>query len=130
MNGSQLTAPQNIIWTFTHSEPDPAYRPETLSDLLYIRPEELKFVDIGRMNLLCSTELPETAGMDLAKSIAHLDELGKVVYQNTQNKGKYFEKYRDTFNDSKPTFRLFFLVRILQRCLGYRYCQERAQPQI
>ena len=95
----------------------------TLDNLLAMKPEELKDVDIAEMNLLCATGLPGAEDINIEKSLATLDRwAAHVKYQTERHLYRATDpRYADHYHHSEAYLRAEMLLQALQVDLGVQY---------
>lgn len=100
--------------------------PKSLSELLHLKPENLDRVDIGRMNLLCSSDLPQTKNLDIEIPLYLLDKLAETAIEQLESDKNWhlFDENQAEFENSEPFFLMFLLVRYLKFAIGYTYPEE------
>ncbi len=98
-------------------------KPKTLGELLAIPASQLHQVDIGRMNLLCATDLPGAENLDIDRALAILDEWAKrVAYETERHLYRVTDpRYADHYRHSEAFLRAEFLLQVLQVDLGVKY---------
>jgi hypothetical protein len=107
---------------------DSALAPKSLHALLALSPDQLKKVDIARMNLLCAQGLPGAEKLDaerMDQCLATLDSWAERVRSETQ---RYLHKFRHNpaeYQNSEGYFCTLMLVTVLQQDLGVRYNAKR-----
>jgi tetratricopeptide (TPR) repeat protein len=90
-------------------------------------PEELRGVDIARLNLLCAEGLPGAEGLDAKQCLSRLDDWAQYVQRETERHlyrvadPRYAEQYRK----SESYFRASMMLQILQEDCGVHYNKQR-----
>jgi hypothetical protein len=95
----------------------------TLDNLLTMKPEELKSVDIAEMNLLCATGLPGAEDLDIGHCLATLDQWAQRVKHETERHLYRVTdpRYADHYHHSEAYLRAEMLLQVLQVDLGVKY---------
>jgi len=97
--------------------------PERLDDLLNLTNDQLKWIDVARINLLCATGLPGTDNLDIEHIVRLLDQWAKRVEFET-NRHLYrvhHPRYIKQYAGSEARLRLEMLCQTLQEDFGVRY---------
>jgi hypothetical protein len=80
--------------------------PASLKELLALPPASLSGVDIARMNLLCAQGLPGAEDLDVASSLAMLDQMAERVRSETERHFYRFRQNPSEFENSEGYFRM------------------------
>lgn len=97
--------------------------PARLVDLLTLSADQIKRIDIARINLLCATGLPGAEQIDIERSTRTLDLWAKRVESET-NRHLYrlhHPQFVKHFAGSEARLRLEMLCQTLQEDFGVRY---------
>jgi len=102
---------------------DAGLKPASLDELLNLPVDQLKQVDIARMNLLCAAALPGTDNLDVDHALAVLDQWAAVVARETDRHLYRVTdpRYADRYRGSEAHFRAEMLAQVLQQDLGVKY---------
>lgn len=95
-----------------------------LGDLLFMPFEMRARLQIGFVNLLCATMLPDTGDLDLVACLKTLDDWAQIVKRETDRKMWKFHRDPGDFENSEAYFRALVLITVLQRDLGVHYDPE------
>lgn len=97
--------------------------PQSLDELLSVPAVDLHEVDIARVNLLCASNLPSTAGLDIDHALAKLDEWAeKVADETARHLYRVSDpRYAAHYGHSEARFRAEMLAQVLQEDLGVHY---------
>ncbi len=115
--------PTKLHTTFT-------VEPKTLNELLALPVDQLKHVDIARMNLLCASGLPGsdlpgagggTSGEDVEALLARLDDWAKLTAEITARSLPDFHRRPHDFQNSEAKFRMLLIISVLQKEFGVHY---------
>lgn len=88
-------------------------------------PGQRRTADVAEMNLACAEGLPGAEMQDAQLCLKRLDEDAAYVRQMTQRHLPDFRKDPSKFENSESRFRVWMLVRSLQKHRGVRYHPDR-----
>jgi len=96
---------------------------QTLDDLLRMPPEDLAYVDVAEMNLLCATGLPGAENLNINHALATLDAWAKqVAFETDRHLYRVTDpRYADHYHRSEAYLRAEMLLQTLQEDLGVKY---------
>ena len=97
----------------------------SLVALLGLPTPALRWVDIGRMNVLCAEGLAGAGGSDLNICLAKLDEMAARVRSETARHLYRFQAKPAEFEDSEGFFRMLMLAVVLYEDFSVRYNPDR-----
>ena len=99
--------------------------PDTLDELLAIPPDRLDTCDIGRMNLLCATNLPGAESLGVDSFLNKLDEWTVYIDAMTRHNIHYFYEKPAEYDNSEAYWRILTLTTVLQLDFNIRHNMER-----
>ncbi len=103
-----------------NTEPDPQlWRVLSMSDA------ELSKVDLGYLNLLCSSGLPGSNPTDLETCRKKLDDWTRSIQLHTENNLYKFRKNPSEYEGREGFYRMLMLISVLQQDLGVQYNKDR-----
>jgi len=107
------------------SVPSAPVAPASLASLLDIAPDGLARVDIARMNLLCAEGLSGTEQVDVAASLAVVDQMAARVRLETERHSYRFRQQPAEFEHSEGFFRMTMLMVVLAEDFRVHYAPEK-----
>jgi uncharacterized protein YeaO (DUF488 family) len=99
-----------------------------LEELLALLKDDLAKVDIARMNLLCTTGLPNAEKVDVDKYLATLDRWAEIIQSEEKKIRKHFEQDPAQFGNSLSKYKAVYLVLTIQEDLHCIHNKELARP--
>jgi len=100
----------------------PQFRPpETLAELLSMRPDDLGKVDIARMNLLCATGLNGSENMNIHEIETTLDRWAVWVRSETRQNLHRFRDNPAAYENSTIYYQMGMLTTVLQQDFKVQY---------
>ncbi|MEM1355638.1 MAG: transglutaminase family protein [Planctomycetota bacterium] len=102
--------------------------PRTLDELLDLSTEELKQVDIARMNLLCAKGLPGAPDQDsIEQALEMIDRwTERVRFETDRHLYRVHDpRYVERWNRSEARFRAETMLQVLQQDCGVHYNRDR-----
>ena len=115
---------QSEARTKTTPKEAPQITPTAFSELLTLSDEQLKDVDVARLNLLCAQGLPGAEHLDIEASLATLDKWGKIAKAAER---KYLPQFRANpgrYDNSLALFKAVNLALTLKEDLKCGYNLE------
>ena len=109
---------------FKTTLPQDELRPALLEELLSIEPSDLRRVDIGRANLLCSLGLPGTEQINVDSSLEILNQWAEGVSVMSAESFHLMDDNHDLFQGSEPVYRMFCLTQFLKNFCRIHYVEE------
>jgi len=104
------------------SEKVPATKsPETLAEILALKGEKLEGTDIGLMNLLCAEGLPGAENLNVAESLATLDQWARQAKRETDRNHQRFREDPAYFHNSEAFYKMLMLAVVVYEDFGIRY---------
>jgi hypothetical protein len=96
---------------------------ESLDQLLAMTAEQLAYVDIAEMNLLCASGLPGAENLDIDHALATLDRWAdRVAFETDRHLYRAHDpKWADHYRHSEAYLRAEMLVQVLCEDLGVKY---------
>jgi Transglutaminase-like superfamily len=107
---------------------NPLKPPQTMVELLALKPSELEGMDVGLMNLLCAGGLKGSEKLDLVASLKTLDLMAETVRFETSRNSYRFAEHPAEYYNSPGYFRMLYLFTVLQRDGGLHYNPDRITP--
>ncbi len=93
----------------------------TLAELCERPDDLLGTLDVGIVNLLCASGLPEAENLDLERYLTWLDEAARQVDLSIRRHTHRLHNFPTIYNNSPGYFCCYHLVQTLQEDLGVRY---------
>jgi hypothetical protein len=106
----------------TYSKPAPV---NSLIELLALQPEAIAQLDIARMNLLCAEGLPGAERLDIAASLAVVEQMAARVQMETARHRYRFEQWPGEFEHSEGFFRMMMLMVVLAEDFKVHYAPDK-----
>jgi hypothetical protein len=97
----------------------------SLAELLALQPEAIAQVDIARMNLLCAEGLPGAERLDMAASLAVVEQMAARVQMETARHRYRFEQQPGEFEHSEAFFRMMMLMVVLAEDFNVHYAPDK-----
>jgi hypothetical protein len=100
---------------------DPSASVSDLTSLVAMPSDALKQLDIARMNLICAEGLSGAKPLDVASSLAVVDQMAARVRSETERHTYRFQKNPDEFENSEAFFRMMMLMVVLAEDFKVHY---------
>lgn len=100
-------------------------QPKRFAELLALPPEQVEWVDIARVDLLCAEGLPGAEKLDVEKCLKTLDAWAQKVRVETERNYHRFVEHPGQFNNSPGRYRMAVMAAVLSRDLRVKYNPER-----
>jgi hypothetical protein len=97
----------------------------SLAELLALQPEAIAQLDIARMNLLCAEGLPGAGRLDLAASLAVVEQMAARAQMETARHRYRFEQQPGEFEHSEGFFRMMMLMVVLAEDFKVHYAPDK-----
>jgi hypothetical protein len=97
----------------------------SLIELLALQPEAIAQVDIARMNLLCAEGLPGVDRLDMAASLAVVEQMAARVQMETARHRYRFQQKPAEFEHSEGYFRMMMLMVVLAEDFKVHYAPDK-----
>jgi hypothetical protein len=97
----------------------------SLAELLLLQPEAIGQLDIARMNLLCAEGLPGAERLDIAASLAVVEQMAARVQVETARHRYRFQQQPGEFENSEGFFRMMMLMVVLAEDFKVHYAPEK-----
>jgi hypothetical protein len=98
-----------------------AWPVQSLGEMLFLPPQEIARLPVGFTNLLCATNLPDTANLNLTQCFHTLILWVDNVRSATERQLFRFHQHPSEYQNSEAYFRVLVLITVLQRDLGVTY---------
>jgi hypothetical protein len=107
----------------TDAVPPVARKAQSLDELLGMSADQLAYVDIAEMNLLCAVGLPGAEKLDIDHALVTLDQWAQRVKLETERHlyRAHDPKWADHYRHSEAYLRAELLLQVLQEDLGVSY---------
>ncbi|MGA2498080.1 MAG: hypothetical protein ABSH20_10080, partial [Tepidisphaeraceae bacterium] len=103
---------------------DGAPRVPTLWKTLQLSLEAMGRLDIAYRNLICASDLPDAANLDIRACMKTRDEWAEHIRRETDRSLPRYQRNPGDFQHSEAFFRVLVMITILQRDLGICYDLE------
>ncbi len=96
-------------------------QPETLKELLALKPAELEHCDIARMNLLCAEGLPGAENLNVDESLATLDFWAQHIKTEIDRNYHHFQEDPNYYYNSESFYKMLMMAVVLYEDYNIRY---------
>jgi hypothetical protein len=97
----------------------------SLAELLALQPEAIAQLDIARMNLLCAEGLPGAERLEIAASLAVVEQMAARVQMETARHRYRFQQQPGEFENSEGYFRMMMLMVVLAEDFKVHYAPDK-----
>jgi hypothetical protein len=97
----------------------------SLADLLALQPEAIAQLDVARMNLLGAEGLPGAERLDIAASLAVVEQMAVRVQMETARHRYRFEQRPGEFENSEGFFRMMMLMVVFAEDFKVHYAPDK-----
>ena len=96
----------------------------SLGQVLFLPLHDIARLQVGFLNLLCASGLPDTASLDIPACLVTLDDWTEHVRHETERGLHRFRRSLAEYRHSEAFYRVLMMVTVLQQDCGVRYNPE------